>query len=118
MGVAKCNKTNCRELVENYWSGNIGDSCTGDGFLPSNGSISGVKKSWCMLDINLDEKGIKTWSITNLSAEKYVLVVSNTLAGEDNKKCSGNPICRVNGGSVDCEDYWLSCSDSDYLIVP
>jgi hypothetical protein len=118
VGVAKCNKPDCRELVINYWSGNIGDSCTGDGFLPSNGSISGVKKSWCMLDIIPDETGIKTWSITNPTDGPHVLIVRNSLDSDNNKKCSGNPICRVNGGSVDCEDYWLSCSDSDYLIVP
>jgi hypothetical protein len=117
VGVAKCNKPNCRELVENYWSGNIGGPCNDDRLLPSNGSISGVKKSWCMVDIIPDETGKITWSITDLSTEKYVLVVSNILADEDNKKCSGNPICRVNGGSDDCKD-WLSCSDNDYLIVP
>lgn len=114
VGVAKCNQSDCRELVENYWSG---DSCTGDGFLPSNGSISGKKNSWCMVDINLNETGIITWSITNPPDGTYVLVVSNTLNSGNNKKCSGNPICSVNGGSDTCEG-WLSCSDSDYLIVP
>ena len=117
MGVAKCNKPNCRELVGNYWSGNIGGPCNDDRFLPSSGYISGEKRSWCMVDINPDAKGIKTWSITNLSAEKYVLIVRNSLDSDIKKKCSGNPICRVNGGSDDCKD-WLSCSDSDYLIVP
>jgi hypothetical protein len=117
VGVAKCFQSNCQILVENYWSGNIGGPCNDDRLLPSNGSISGVKKSWCMVDINLDATGKITWSITDPQDGPYVLIVRNSLDSDIDKKCTGNPICSVNGGSDDCED-WLSCSDNDYLIVP
>jgi hypothetical protein len=70
-----------------------------------------------MVDINLDDTGINTWPITNPQDGPYVLIVRNSLDSDIDKKCSGNPICSVNGGSVDCGDL-LSCSDSDYLIVP
>ncbi|QQS43282.1 hypothetical protein IPM65_03915 [Candidatus Roizmanbacteria bacterium] len=106
VNLAKCTDASCRTLESSF-------SC------PSSFSISGSSKSisggWCRYEMT-DTATTKDWTVnaynSGLTPGTYVFAINQVVGGAG---CSGNPICTMNGGSVNCGSSWISCGPSDYV---
>jgi len=106
VNLAKCTDSTCRTLESSF-------NC------PSGVSISGSSKSssggWCRYEMS-DSSKTKDWTINSytsgLTPGNYVFAINQVAGGVG---CSGNPICTMNGGSVNCGSSWISCGGSDYV---
>jgi hypothetical protein len=118
VALAKCTNSSCTS------TGSVGATCpTGWSKSPSGewcGYTLGGSSGSFLLPFNFAVSSSGTNSATNLvlSPGKYVVVVNQEVDGSF--KCSGNPICQVNGGGASCLESggkaWYSCSANDSVI--
>jgi hypothetical protein len=104
--LGKCNASTCRTVEDlkncpSGWSKN-----------PPRQNPNGTftNDQWCRNSTQLNG----SLNMQGLSNGKYVILINQVI--NNSTKCSGNPVCTINGGTTACDSDFKSCSNNDYVL--